>query len=230
MSTKSKVKPVNNLNELDEKIKAAEKKRKNSNSSFSSPRTENSNKPPKPRRNSKQNNGKDYPESFHSITGGGSNHASPREHTNTPPAPLTRARSLSGDTSSRSRSNSLTSSLRRNSSIRRNSSFRGKKKHVTFRNPLTDYEPDWSHLLDEDATPATTNEYAEYSFVTTMRLDEDLKQRQELRKKRQKERLEKAHVGKKHEAVEDEKKSLVVTCLSLLSSRDEDNPSSCTIS
>lgn len=236
MSSRGKIKPINNINELDEKIKAAEKKRKNSSGSYSSPRTENSNKPPiakPPRKNSKQNNvvaGKEHTE--HSISGGGSNHVSPRDAAYSPPAPLTRARSLSGDhTLTRSRSNSLSSSQRRPSSFRRNASFRSKKKHVTFRNPITEYEPDWAHLLDEDATPATTTEFAEYSFVTTLRLDDDLKRRQEQRKSRQKERLEKVKVEK---SKVEEKKALASTFLSLLSSnsmKDEDNSSpSCSIS
>lgn len=187
MSSKSnKIYPSN---DIDDPIKPAERRRKNSNGSAASPRTESSSRPSIVKMGGKQNSftglsGNKDRENNTPRGGGGSNnsssHASPRI-----PPPLTRARTYAeGESLHRSRSNSI--SMKGDGklpSLRRNSSFKFRKKRVTFRSPLTEFEPGWGYAGDADNTPTTAD--ADVSLSNTMaQLEDDLRRRQENRRKR----------------------------------------------
>jgi len=192
----------------DEILKPTERRRKNSNTAIAqaSPRnssnnnnnnnsynSSNNNRPPINRTSSRQNSfqglhtSPSVTNSKHMNNGGGgdgSNAASPRA-----PPPLSRARSFA-DGETRSRSNSLTARSPASSSLRKNNSFRTRRiKRVTFRNPLTEYEPVGGSGGNDDFTP-TDNEYS--SSSSPLLLDDDLKRRQDTRKKRRQERLERS--------------------------------------
>jgi hypothetical protein len=174
----SKVYPSN---DLDEMIKPAERRRRNSNGSAASPRQENSSKPPIVKMG-RQNSFTGLPnkDRENNTPRGGSNnnsaHASPRP-----------ARSYAeGESLTRTRSNSISVKADpKATSLRRNNSFKFRKKRVTFRNPLTEFEPGWGYFGDADNTPSTAD--ADLS-TTLMQLDEDLRRRQENRRKRREER------------------------------------------
>jgi len=194
-----KIHPTSPKCELDGTVKSSDRRRRHSNggSSFSSPRT--------PTNNNNNNNSSTSIRSpktessrkqiFHGIDekggSGSSSVISPR-------APLvSRAASYAdGDSKSVSRARSgsfsfrptpisspsspspLTPSLRK-SLVRKTR----RVKHVTFRSPLTEYEPS-----NRDISPIPGE--SEYSESGSLLLDEDLKRRQEFRKRRREERLQ----------------------------------------
>jgi len=173
-----------------------ERRRKNSNGSISSPRTVsyNNNNNQNNNNNSYHNNsirgapksGTSSRQTFHGVGehgGGNNNVASPR------PPMISRARSYAeGDSTSRTRSGSF--SFRSNiggspasPALRRTSVRMTRRvKHVTFRNPLEEYEPSGNQdpsLADND-----------HSVMSSQQLDEELKKRQVVRKKRRQNRLD----------------------------------------
>lgn len=183
MSSKSnKVLPTSS-NDLNESVKATERRRKNSTGSFSSPTTENSGRPSLGKKQS----------SFNGTSSSGKERDNSSKGGGPSPAPLSRARSFAeGESGNRSRSNSISLRDPRLGLLRRNSSFKSKKKKVTFRNPLTDCEP--GYFGDNESTPTT----GEVDLSGAPLLDDDLKRRQDVRRRRRQERYEQSpyRVGK----------------------------------